>query len=260
MEHPFTWHNLLPESWQQILPQHTFFALVAGLMLILFAWRARGMLARSANPEIPAEELGARNIAELLVQLVVSQSDAIIGPVGRKYVPFFGSFFFFILISNLSGLVPGFAPPTGNLNTTLGLALCSFIGYNVIGVREQGVSYFKHFVGPMTSLPGQSWLAKLAFVPVLLLSVMFFFILEAFSHGFRPVSLSLRLFGNMMGDHQVIEAFVNLTKLVVPVAFYLLGTLVSVIQAFVFTLLSMIYVALAISHGHDEEHGQESHH
>jgi len=154
--------------------------------------------------------------------------------------------------------VPGFAPPTGNLNTTLGLALCSFIGYNVIGVREQGVSYFKHFVGPMTSLPGQSWLAKLAFVPVLLLSVMFFFILEAFSHGFRPVSLSLRLFGNMMGDHQVIEAFVNLTKLVVPVAFYLLGTLVSVIQAFVFTLLSMIYVALAISHGHDEEHGHES--
>jgi len=94
MEHPFTWHNLLPESWQQILPQHTFFALVAGLMLILFAWRARGMLARSANPEIPAEELGARNIAELLVQLVVSQSDAIIGPVGRKYVPFFGSFLF----------------------------------------------------------------------------------------------------------------------------------------------------------------------
>jgi len=258
MEHPFTWHNLLPESWQHFLPQHTFFALVAGLILILFAWRARGTLARSVNPEIPAEELGARNIAELLVQLVVSQSDAIIGPVGRKYVPFFGSFFFFILISNLSGLVPGFAPPTGNLNTTLGLALCSFIGYNVIGVREQGVSYFKHFVGPMTSLPGQSWLAKLAFVPVLLLSVMFFFILEAFSHGFRPVSLSLRLFGNMMGDHQVIEAFVNLTKLVVPVAFYLLGTLVSVIQAFVFTLLSMIYVALAISHGHDEEHGHES--
>jgi len=258
MEHPFTWYNLLPESWQHFLPQHTFFALVAGLILILFAWRARGTLARSANPEIPAEELGARNIAELLVQLVVSQSDAIIGHAGRKYVPFFGSFFFFILISNLSGLVPGFAPPTGNLNTTLGLALCSFIGYNVIGVREQGMSYFKHFVGPMTNLPGKGWLAKLAFVPVLLISVMFFFILEAFSHGFRPVSLSLRLFGNMMGDHQVIEAFTDLTKLVVPVAFYAMGTLVSVIQAFVFTLLSMIYVALAISHGHDEEHGHES--
>jgi len=155
--------------------------------------------------------------------------------------------------------LPGFGAATANLNTTIGLALCSFIGYNVIGVREQGVTYFKHFVGPMTGLPGSSILSKLAFLPVLLISVVFFFILELFSHGFRPVSLSLRLFGNMMGDHEVIGAFIGLTKLVVPVAFYLMGTLVSLIQAFVFTLLSMIYVALAISHGHDEEHGHEAH-
>jgi len=203
--------------------------------------------------------LNSRNIAELLVQLVVSQSDAIIGKVGRKYVPFFGTFFFFILLSNLMGLLPGFAAPTGNLNTTIGLALVSFIGYNVIGVREQGPGYFKHFIGPMTSLPGSNIVAKLAFLPVLLISVVFFLILELFSHGFRPVSLSLRLFGNMMGDHEVIGAFISLTKLVVPVAFYAMGTLVSLIQAFVFTLLSMIYVALAISHGHDEEHGHEAH-
>jgi F-type H+-transporting ATPase subunit a len=133
------------------------------------------------------------------------------------------------------------------------------VGYNVIGVREQGMAYFKHFIGPMTSLPGTSMVSKLAFLPVLLISVAFFFILEAFSHGFRPVSLSLRLFGNMMGDHEVITAFIGLTKLVVPVAFYMLGTLVCVIQAFVFTLLSMIYVALAISHGPEEEHGHEAH-
>jgi F-type H+-transporting ATPase subunit a len=221
---------------------------------------ARGALARAQDPTIPAAELGSRNIAELIVQLIVSQSDAIIGKAGRKYVPFYGTFFFFILTGNLMGLLPGFGAPTANLNTTIGLALCSFIGYNVIGVREQGLSYFKHFVGPMTSLPGSSVMAKLAFVPLLLLSVMFFFILELFSHGFRPVSLSLRLFGNMMGDHEVIGAFIGLTKLVVPVAFYLMGTLVSLIQAFVFTLLSMIYVALAVSHGHDEEHGHESHH
>jgi F-type H+-transporting ATPase subunit a len=110
----------------------------------------------------------------------------------------------------------------------------------------------------MTGLPGTGVISKLAFLPVLLISVVFFFILEAFSHGFRPVSLSLRLFGNMMGDHEVITAFINLTKLVVPVAFYAMGTLVCVIQAFVFTLLSMIYVALALS-GHDEEHGHEAH-
>ncbi|HEY7554904.1 MAG TPA: F0F1 ATP synthase subunit A [Candidatus Binatia bacterium] len=239
--------------------EHTFFAVIVGLLLILFAIKARAALAAAKDPVVPIAELGPRNIAELLVQLVVSQSDAIIGKQGRKYVPFFATFFFFILFSNLSGLLPGFAPPTGNLNTTLGLAVVSFIGYNVIGGREQGLDYLKHFFGPMTSLPGKSIVAKIAFLPILLVSVIFFFILEAFSHGFRPVSLSLRLFGNMMGDHQVIEAFIGLTKLVVPVAFYLMGTLVSVIQAFVFTLLSMIYVALAVSHGHDEEHSHESH-
>ena len=260
MEHPFTWFNWLPEGLQHTIGDHTFFALIAALVLILFALYARGALAKAQDPAVPLAELGSRNIAELLLQLIVSQSDAIIGPTGRKYVPFYATFFLFILTSNLMGLLPGFAPPTGNLNTTLGLALCSFIGYNVIGVREQGVAYFKHFVGPMTNLPGQSAVAKLAFVPVLLISVLFFFILELFSHGFRPVSLSLRLFGNMMGDHEVIGAFIGLTKLVVPVAFYMMGTLVSVIQAFVFTLLSMIYVALAISHGHDDEHGHEAHH
>jgi F-type H+-transporting ATPase subunit a len=259
MHHPFTWHALLPEGLQHLVGEHTFFAVIVGLLLILFAIKARAALAAAKDPVVPIAELGPRNIAELLVQLVVSQSDAIIGKQGRKYVPFFATFFFFILFSNLSGLLPGFAPPTGNLNTTLGLAVVSFIGYNVIGGREQGLNYLKHFFGPMTSLPGKSIVAKIAFLPILLISVMFFFILEAFSHGFRPVSLSLRLFGNMMGDHQVIEAFIGLTKLVVPVAFYLMGTLVSVIQAFVFTLLSMIYVALAVSHGHDEEHGHDSH-
>jgi F-type H+-transporting ATPase subunit a len=259
MEHPFTWYNLLPAGLQHSFGDHTFFAIVGGILLVLFALKARSALAKAQDSVVPAAELGSRNIAELLVQLVVSLSDQIIGKQGRKYVPYFGTFFIFILLSNLLGLLPGFAPPTGNLNTTLGLALCSFVGYNIIGVREQGVAYFKHFVGPMTSLPGGTFISKLAFIPVLLISVVFFLILELFSHIFRPVSLSLRLFGNMMGDHEVIGAFINLTKVVIPVAFYLLGTLVSVIQAFVFTLLSMIYVALAISHGHDEDHGHDGH-
>jgi len=261
MEHGFTWYYLLPHSLQAILPEHTFFALIVGLLLIIFALRARAGLARAKDPIVPDEKLAARNIAELLLEFVIiRQSDAIIGRAGRKYVPYFASFFFFILFGNLIGLVPGFAPPTGNLNTTLGLALVSFVGYNVIGVREQGMGYLKHFIGPMTSLPGQGFISKLAFAPVLTISVVFFLILELFSHAFRPVSLSLRLFGNMMGDHEVIGAFIGLTKLVIPVAFYAMGTLVSVIQAFVFTLLSMIYVALSVSHGHDEEHGHDSHH
>src|SRR3972149_3671453 len=235
MEHGFTWYSLLPDSLQVLLQEHTFFALVSASLLVLFALRARSALVRATDPTIPEDRLGTRNIAELLLAIVVvRQSDAIVGKSGRKYVPYFASFFFLILFSNLSGLLPGFVAPTGNLNTTVGLALCSFVGYNIIGVREQGISYFKHFLGPMTSLPGQSLISKLAFVPVLLISVVFFLILEVFSHGFRPVSLSLRLFGNMMGDHEVIGAFIGLTKLIVPVAFYAMGTLVSVIQAFVF--------------------------
>jgi F-type H+-transporting ATPase subunit a len=260
MEHPFTWYTLLPAHLQHLLPEHTVFAIFAGLFVLLFALKARTALTRAQDPVLPSAELGSRNIAELLVELVVSQSDAIIGPAGRKYVPYFATFFLFILFSNLLGLLPGFAPPTGNLNTTVGLAIVSFIGYNVIGIREQGMNYVKHFFGPMTSLPAKTIAGKVALLPVLVISMSFFFILEAFSHGFRPVSLSLRLFGNMMGDHQVIEAFTDLTKIIVPVAFYAMGTLVSVIQAFVFTVLSMIYVALAVSHGHDEAEATESHH
>jgi F-type H+-transporting ATPase subunit a len=260
MEHPFTWYALLPHDWQGILQQHTFFALLSALFVLLFAWRGRAALARAQDPAVPAAELGTRNIAEVLIGLVVSQSDAIIGRHGRKFVPYFGTFFLFILFSNLSGILPGFSPPTSNLNTTVALALISFIGYNVIGFKEMGTGYLKHFIGPMTGLPAQSFIGKLAFVPLLLLSVVFFFLLEFASHIFRPVSLALRLFGNMMGDHIVIEVFLDLTKLIVPVIFYALGTLVSIIQAAVFMLLSMIYVSLAIAHGHDEPHGREQEH
>ena len=139
MEHGFSWYTLLPHGLQMLIQEHTFFALVVSVFVILFALRARAALARADDPAVPDGKLGARNIAELLLEVVVlRQSDAIIGKVGRKYVPYFASFFFFILFSNLTGLLPGFAAPTGSLNTTVGLALCSFVGYNIIGVREQG--------------------------------------------------------------------------------------------------------------------------
>jgi hypothetical protein len=129
-------------------------------------------LAKASDPVVPAAELGSRNIAELIVQLIVSQSDAIIGKAGRKYVPFYGTFFFFILLSNLLGLLPGFGAPTANLNTTIGLSLCSFIGYNVIGdfdVTRKDITFFDkagnaisvdifvHYVGTLTnSVTGKS--------------------------------------------------------------------------------------------------------
>ena len=128
MEHGFTWYNLLPHEACSSSPEHTFFAIASilvGYRLCLVC--AHVALLRAQDPTVPEEKLGARNIAELLLEyVVVSQSDAIIGKAGRKYVPYFASFFFFILFSNLMGLLPGFVPPTGNLNTTLGLALGLF--------------------------------------------------------------------------------------------------------------------------------------
>src|SRR5207247_3851476 len=112
--------------FQHSVGEHTFFVIVAGSLLVLFAIKARSALAKAEDSVGPAAELGSRNIAELVVQLVVSLSDQIIGKQGRRYVPFFGTFFIFILLGNLLVLFPGFAPPTGNLNPTLGLALCLF--------------------------------------------------------------------------------------------------------------------------------------
>ncbi len=250
MERPFVWYDLLPAGLR-VVPQHTFTALLVMVLLVILAWLAKRALLRSKDPVIPEEGLSLRNISELLVEFIVGLTDSIIGRKGRKYVHLFGSFFIFILIANLFGLVPGFSPPTNNLNTTLGLGIISFLAYNFFGLREHGAAYVKQFVGPMTSLPASSKkVVSLLFVPILVISIVFFTVLESISHLVRPVSLSLRLFGNMFGDHLVVEIFTNLTKVGVPVAFYLLGALVSLIQAFVFTLLSVIYVAMAVSHEH----------
>ena len=140
------------------------------------------------------------------------------------------SFFLFILLCNFIGMIPGFAPPTSNFNITLALGAVSFLAFNYYGFKAQGVGYLKHFAGPIW------WLAVLM-IP-----------LEIIGALVRPFSLGLRLFGNLFGDHLVLEIFTDLTRVAVPVVFYLLGTLVTVIQAFVFTLLSMIYIALAVHH------------
>ena len=233
MQHPFTWYDyFIHDTALGVLPQHTFTALVVTSVLIAAAFLARRSLSRAEDALLPDGGLTLRNIVEILVEFLVDLVDTIIGKKGRQYVALFGSFFFFILSANLMGLIPGFSPPTSNLNTTLGLGIVSFCAYNFFGVRAHGAGYLKHFMGPVV------FLAPL------------FVILEGVSHLVRPLSLGLRLFGNMFGDHLAVEIFTDLSKVGVPVVFYLLGTLVSLIQAFVFTLLSVIYVAMAVSHEH----------
>jgi len=150
----------------------------------------------------------------------------------KKYFPLLAGSFFFILFANLLGMIPGFLPPTGNLNTTVACSLLIFVMYNYYGVREHGFGYLKHFLGPVLFL-----------APLMI-------IIEVISHLVRPVSLSLRLFMNITGDHMVLGVFTNLTHIFIPMVFVGLGIFISFLQAFIFTILSTIYIALAEAHEH----------
>lgn len=226
MEHGFTWFGALG------LPEKIATAgLVAGLILAFAAFVYR----RLANTEaalVPENGVTARNLAEVFVEGIHGLAEQVIGHGSERYVPLLATFFVFILLSNLLGLVPGFSPPTSDFNITLALGLVSFVAYHAAGVREHGGSYLKQFLGSVVFL-----------YPLML-------VVELFSHAFRPVSLGIRLFANMTADHEVVAIFTNLTYFVVPVVFYVLGAFVAVVQAFVFTMLSAIYIALAVSHDH----------
>ncbi|HCU24920.1 MAG TPA: ATP synthase F0 subunit A [Deltaproteobacteria bacterium] len=145
-----------------------------------------------------------------------------------------GALFIYIFISNLLGVLPGFLPPTDNISTTLACGLVVFFYFNYIGIKENGFfNYFKHFAGPVIFL-----------APLM-------FLIEIIGVVVRPVSLALRLQGNITGDHLVLGIFSDLVPIGVPVLFLALGIFVSFIQAFVFSLLSTIYVGLSLPH---EEH------
>ncbi len=225
MEHGFTWLGSLG------LPDAIATSLLVATILILFALAARGRLASATSVE-PEDGVTVRNVAETFVEAMHGMAEGVIGHGAERYVPLLATLFVFILISNLLGLVPGFSPPTSDFNITFALGLVSFAAYNYYGARAHGARYVKQFLGPMLLL-----------APLMLL-------VEIFSHAFRPISLGIRLFANMFADHKVVEMFTNLTKIGVPVVFYLLGAFVSVVQAFVFAMLTAIYIALAISHDH----------
>jgi F-type H+-transporting ATPase subunit a len=158
--------------------------------------------------------------------------DQVMGHGSQKYVPLIGAIFVYILFNNFFGLVPGVTPATENLNTTLAAGLSVFVLYNAFGLKENGIGYLKHFLGPLI------WLAPLM-LPI-----------ELISHLVRPASLGLRLMGNMTGDHTVLGIFLNLVPIGVPIIFYVLGMFVCFVQAFVFSLLSMVYISLATAHDH----------
>jgi F-type H+-transporting ATPase subunit a len=149
-----------------------------------------------------------------------------------RYLGVLSTLFLFVLLNNLLGLVPGLPPATENFAMNLGLGLLAFGVYNYAGIRAHGIGYIKQFMGPMVFL-----------APVFLL-------LETISHLARPLSLAFRLTANVFGDHMLLSVFSGLAPVVVPVFFLFFGILVAFIQSFVFTMLTGVYISMAISHDH----------
>jgi F-type H+-transporting ATPase subunit a len=223
-------------------------AIVAGVTAAV-AWRSSVALRKASDPLVPDDKLSLRSFGEGIAQFVLNFGDSVMGVHNRKYLPFVGTVFLYILFLNLSGLIPGFHGPTGgswpkNLLFNMGIAIVVFVSYHIWGVRDVGiVNYIKHFLGG----------PDLVKFPMIFVGV-FVCCVEIVSHCVRIFSLSLRLFGNITGDHLVLGVFTQLVPLVVPVAFYLMGTFVAFIQAFVFMVLSMVYIRFATEHEHEEGH------
>ena len=213
-------------------PDYIIHVYFVSILLIIFALVAYQKLKNTSKNLFPEKKLSINNFFELTTEFILDLLRGILGDQAPKYLPLIGSIFIFIFVCNTIGLIPGFQPPTTSLNTNFAVALTVFLYYNYMGFKEHGIGYIKHFFGPVW------WLAPLVFV------------IELIGHVVRPISLSLRLGGNMTGDHMVLGIFSELIPIGIPIIFLGLGLFVCFIQAFVFSLLSTIYIALATAHEH----------
>ncbi len=213
------------------------FKLVAGSLFVLFLTCIIGILFKSsverAGDDVsPPSKFSLRVLVESIFDMLYGLSKDQCGHNFKSFLPILSGIFFFVLIANLTGLIPGFPPPTESMSTNVAIGLVAFIVYNFAGLKEHGPSYIKQFMGPVW------WLVPLIFF------------IELFSHMSRPLSLGLRLMGNIYGDHMLMAVFTKLTWFVMPSLLLFFGLLVSVIQSFVFTLLTSIYISMATSHDH----------
>jgi len=211
--------------------------LVTLLVLAFTTWGAITFFRGTQSADkgiVPARTMNLRNVFEYTAEFVYGLVEGAMGEKhAARFFPLIGALWMFILFSNLIGLIPGFIAPTDTLKTNAGIAILVFLLTHYYGVKEHGMSYFKHFLGPSPAL-----------APLMLP-------IELVSHFARPLSLMVRLMGNMMADHKVVFSFFALVPLLVPLPFMLLGVLVCLIQALVFCTLTMVYISMAIEH---EEH------
>jgi F-type H+-transporting ATPase subunit a len=216
---------MILEALAPNVPVHVTYSWFAMAVIIGLALAARFSLKKTAPT-------GFQNFFEVIVGGLENYIEEIMGPEGKHYFTLIAGLFIFILVCNLQGLIPGFDSPTANLNTTLALALCSFTATHYIGVKRHGFGYVKHFLGPMWAL-----------APIML-------IIEVISHLARVMSLSFRLFGNMVAKHKLLLVLALLAPYIAPVPILGLGLLVSFVQAGVFTLLTMLYLSGSIEEAH----------
>jgi F-type H+-transporting ATPase subunit a len=209
---------------QNIEVKHVFYTWIGMALLFIFAWIVRKRLTL-----IPG---GAQNFAEVLVGGLENQIVETLGEDGRRFVPVLAGLFIYILGMNLMGLIPGFDAPTANINTNVGMAVFVFLYYQYIGIQRWGGHYIHHFLGPQKAL-----------IPLMLP-------IEVVSHLTRPVSLTLRLFGNIRGEETVLILFFVMAPLISTLPIYALFLLAKSLQAFIFFMLAMYYLKGALDHAH----------
>ncbi len=224
------------------------------LLVAILAFVAKQKIQNYKDSVIPDEKLTLKTFLEVFVGVFYTMCKDVMGPErAKKYFPFVGTCAVFVFFSNVMGMIPGFLPPTSTWNITLGCAICVFLMFNFWGLKENGMGYVKHLAGPMPAL-----------APLI-------FPLELLSLFIRPVTLSIRLMMNMAVDHLLLSIALGISMLFVPIPIMILGTLVVLVQTYVFSLLTSIYIALATEHedhgpahghgehGHGDEHAKSAH-
>lgn len=205
-------------------------AVTSGLLMILAV--LGGSKFRKNQMVEPSGKLDFATFFEIVVGGIYNFTKNSLGDKAKPVFFLTGTFVGFIFFNNALGLIPGFNPPTEQFNTTIVLGLSTFVAYNIMGIKEHGFSYVKQFLGP-------AWYLAWLMLPI-----------ELISHLVRPLSLALRLFGNITGDHKVGAVFFGLVPVIVPLPFLGLGLFVAGIQTFVFLLLTLVYMQMAVSHDH----------
>ena len=233
----FLHHRGIDELYQAVV--------LAAFLLVLGGLAVRRRVVQTDGGIIPDEGLSIRNVLEVIVEALVDQARSVMGEEYRRYFPVVGSVFFFVMVSNLMSLVPGLGGATSDVNTALAWAIISFVVYNYVGIKTHGWKYIYQFMGPSLQekeIGGKHyhirWLAPV-FLP-----------LEILLHAARVLTLTVRLVANMFADHTVILIWLGIVPLLLPAIFMGLGLVVSVLQAFVFSLLTMIYIGQALQEPH----------